>query len=231
MINRDGGARRAVVQWNTAGRDLDGVVREAQARIRDRVKLPPGYSIEFGGDYEGQQRATRTLLLTSAAAVLLMAVIMFQAFHSWSLVFLVMLNLPLALIGGVFALALAGETLNVSSLIGMVALFGVATRNSLLLISRYQSLLRSHPGLGADEVALKGAVDRLVPILMTAFTAALAVIPLILGDPTGKELQRPLAIVLLGGMLSSTLLNLLVIPTLFRWMATRRPSQFEPGSA
>ncbi len=231
MINRDGGARRAVVQWNTEGRDLDGVVREAQGRIRDKVKLPSGYSIEFGGDYEAQQRATRTLLVTSAAAILLMSVIMFQAFQSWPLVFLVMLNLPLALIGGVFALALTGETINVSSLIGMVALFGVATRNSLLLISRYQSLLRTHPGLSAGEVALRGAVDRLVPILMTAFTAALAVIPLILGDPTGKELQRPLAIVLLGGMLSSTLLNLLVIPTLFRWMATRRAGRFETGTA
>jgi len=225
MINRDGAARRAVVQWNTEGRDLDSVVREAQSRIRDKVTLPPGYSIEFGGDYEGQQRASRTLLTTSVAAILLMSVIMFQAFRSWPLVCLVMLNLPLALIGGVFALALAGETLNVSSLIGMVALFGVATRNSLLLISRYQFLLRAHPDLRAGDIALSGAVDRLVPILMTAFTAALAVIPLILGDPTGKELQRPLAIVLLGGMLSSTLLNLLVIPTLFRWMAGRRENR------
>jgi CzcA family heavy metal efflux pump len=229
MINRDGAARRAVVQWNTEGRDLDGVVREAQDRIRDKVTLPPGYSIEFGGDYEGQQRASRTLLVTSAAAILLMSVVMYQAFRSWSLVSLVMLNLPLALIGGVFALALAGETLNVSSLIGMIALFGVATRNSLLLISRYQSLLRMRPDLNAREIALKGSVDRLVPILMTAFTAALAVIPLIMGDPTGKELQRPLAIVLLGGMLSSTLLNLLVIPTLFHWMASRRKGWLVPS--
>jgi len=205
------------------------VVRDAQDRIRDKLTSPPGYSIEFGGDYEGQQRASRTLLVTSAAAILLMSVVMYQAFRSWSLVSLVMLNLPLALIGGVFALALAGETLNVSSLIGMVALFGVATRNSLLLISRYQSLLRMRPDLNAGEIALKGSVDRLVPILMTAFTAALAVIPLILGDPTGKELQRPLAIVLLGGMLSSTLLNLLVIPTLFHWMASRRKGWLVPS--
>jgi Cu/Ag efflux pump CusA len=134
-----------------------------------------------------------------------------------------MLNLPLALIGGVFALALAGETLNVSSMIGMVALFGVATRNSLLLISRYQHLLAAHPEMNPTDVAIHGATDRLVPILMTAFTAALAVIPLIVGDPTGKELERPLAIVLLGGMLSSTLLNLVVIPTLFRWLAMRSP--------
>jgi len=231
MINRDSGARRAVVQWNTEGRDLDGVVREAQARIKEKVELPPGYALEIGGDFEGPQRATRNLLLSGSAALVLMTLIMFQAFRQWSLVMLVMLNLPLALIGGVFALALAGETLNVSSMIGMVALFGVATRNSLLLISRYQHLMQAQPQLSLAEVAVKGACDRLVPILLTALTAALAVTPLILGDPTGKEMERPLAIVLLGGMLSSTLLNLVVIPTLFRWLATRWPDRFVAAAA
>ena len=231
MINRDSGARRAVVQWNTEGRDLDGVVREAQARIKEKVELPPGYALEIGGDFEGQQRATRNLLLSGSAALVLMTLIMFQAFRQWSLVILIMLNLPLALIGGVFALALAGETLNVSSMIGMVALFGVATRNSLLLVSRYQHLMQTQPQLSLAEVAVKGACDRLVPILLTALTAALAVTPLILGDPTGKEMERPLAIVLLGGMLSSTLLNLVVIPTLFRWLATRWPDRFVPAAA
>ena len=231
MINRDSGARRAVVQWNTEGRDLDGVVREAQARIKEKVELPPGYALEIGGDFEGQQRATRNLLLSGSAALVLMTLIMFQAFRQWSLVMLVMLNLPLALIGGVFALALAGETLNVSSMIGMVALFGVATRNSLLLISRYQHLMQAQPQLSLAEVAVKGACDRLVPILLTALTAALAVTPLILGDPTGKEMERPLAIVLLGGMLSSTLLNLVVIPILFRWLATRWPDRFVAAAA
>lgn len=221
MINRDSGARRAVVQWNTSGRDLDSVMREAQARIKEKVDLPPGYVIETGGDYVGQERATRNLLLASGGALILMTVILFQAFRQWTLVLLIMLNLPLALIGGVFALAVAGETLNVSSMIGMIALFGVATRNSLLLISRYQNLLETDPGSSLTDIAMHGAADRLVPILMTAFTAALAVIPLIVGDPTGKELERPLAIVLLGGMLSSTLLNLVVIPTLFRWLASR----------
>jgi Cu/Ag efflux pump CusA len=226
MINRDSGARRAVVQWNTEGRDLNSVVRDAQAHIKTSVKLPPGYSIEIGGDYEGQQRATRNLMISTAAAVVLITVIMFQAFRHWPLVLLVMLNLPLALIGGVLALAVAHETVNVSSLIGLVALFGVATRNSLILISRYQHLMHEAPGMSTLEVAVKGASDRLVPILMTACTAALAVIPLIVGDPTGKELERPLAIVLLGGMVSSTLLNLLVIPTLFQWMAARWPQRF-----
>lgn len=230
MINRDSGARRAVVEWNTEGRDLDGVVREAQARIKEKVKLPPGYALEFGGDFEGQQRATRNLLLSGAAALVLMTIIMFQAFRQWSVVMLIMLNLPLALIGGVFALALAGETLNVSSMIGMVALFGVATRNSLLLMFRYQYLMQADPQPSPAEVAVRGACDRLVPILMTAFTAALAVTPLLLGDPTGKEMQRPLAIVLLGGMLSSALLNLVVIPTLFHWLASRWPGRFIPAA-
>src|SRR5574340_1002683 len=231
MINRDSGARRAVVQWNTEGRDLDSVVREAQARIREKVELPPGYALEIGGDFEGQQRATRNLLLSGTAALVLMTLIMFQAFRNWPLVMLIMSNLPLALIGGVFALVLAGETLNVSSMIGLVALFGVATRNSLLLVSRYQHLMQAERQLSLAEVALRGASDRLVPILLTAFTAALAVTPLIFGDPTGKEMERPLAIVLLGGMLSSTLLNLVVIPTLFSWLASRWPERFVPADA
>lgn len=226
MINRDGGTRRAVVQWNTEGRDLNGVVSDARARIGKAVKLPPGYSIEVGGDYEGQQRATRNLLVSALAAIVLMAVIMYQAFGKWPLVLLVMMNLPLALIGGVFALALARETLNVSSLIGLVALLGVATRNSILLISRFAVLTQSEPGMEAAQVAMKGALDRLLPILMTAFAAALAVIPLTLGDPAGKELERPLAIVLLGGMLTSTALNLFIIPSLFCWMGQRWPGLF-----
>lgn len=231
MINRDDGARRAVVQWNISGRDLNSVVNDAMMRIQQKVKLPPGYSLELGGDYEGQQRALRTLLISSSAALVLIAIIMYQAFRRWSLVLLVLVNLPLALIGGVIALAIARETVNVSSMIGLVALFGIATRNSLLLISRLQFLIRQRGTQDMNQIALQGAADRLMPILMTAFTAALAVIPLILGNPTGKELERPLAIVLLGGMLSSTLLNLIVIPTLFAWMAARWPRHFTPIAA
>lgn len=230
MINRDGGARRAIVQWNTDGRDLNAVVEDARARIA-KISLPSGYSVEIGGDYEGQQRATRNLLISGGAAIVLMAVTMYQAFRRWSATLLIMLNLPLALIGGVFALKLSGETLNVSSLIGMVALFGVATRNSILLMSRFQVLLLEKPGTPIAQIALQGALDRLLPILMTACAAALAVIPLIIGDPAGKELERPLAIVLLGGMMTSTLLNLFVIPTLFNWMASRSTESFTQQDA
>ncbi|MEW6611165.1 MAG: efflux RND transporter permease subunit [Pseudomonadota bacterium] len=222
VVNRDGGARRAVVQWNVEGRDLNGVVQEAQARIQRQVVLPAGYSLEFGGDYIGQQRASRNLMLSGAGALLLMFIIMTQAFRNWRLASLVMANVPLALIGGVAALWLAGETLNVSSLVGLIALFGIATRNSILLIARCQSLAQRQ-GDAADfcAVAEQGARERLLPILMTALTAALAVLPLMIGDPVGKELERPLALVLLGGMLSSTLLNLLVMPTAFAALARR----------
>ena len=218
MINRDGGARRAAVQWNVVDADLVEVVGEAQARIA-KVSLPPGYSLEFGGDYVGQQRATRNLLLAGAAAVLAIFVAMLQAFKNARLAALVMANLPFALIGGVLALAIAGESLNVSSLIGLIVLFGIATRNSILLVSRYQQLLAA--GMPPDEIALKGALDRLPPIVMTALSAGLAVIPLIVGDPAGKELERPLAIVLLGGMMSSTLLNLFILPAAFAHMLAR----------
>ncbi len=211
-LHREGGARRAVIQSNVHGRDLNGTVTEVHARIKERVELPPGYSIEFGGDYIGQQRATRNILISSIVALIFMFIILNQAFGSWRLAGLILLNLPLALIGGVFSLALFGETLNVSSLIGLVALFGIATRSSILLVSRYQVLQQDGPGRERREIALQGAQERLLPILMTAATAALAVIPLLIGDPAGKELERPLAIVLLGGVLSSTLLNLFVLP-------------------
>ena len=221
MINRDGGARRAVVAWNVEGRDLNSVVNEAKNRIEKAVALPPGYTVELGGDYVGQQRATADLLLAGGISLVLMVLIIFQAFRHWPTVFLVLANLPMALIGAVFALALAGETLNVSSLIGLIALFGVATRNSILLVSRFQALHHAETSRSLSEIALQGASDRLLPILLTAFTATLAVLPLMLGAPAGKELERPLAIVLLGGMFTSTALNLFVIPSLFVWIGSR----------
>lgn len=223
MVNRDGGARRAVVLWNVAERDLNAVVQDARARIAQELVLPPGYNIEFGGDYVGQQRAISNLLMAGVATLLLILAVMLRAFRRVPLVGLVLLNLPFALAGGVFALLLAGETLNVSSLVGLIALFGIATRNSILLVSRYQRIAEDVGMRAVEELAMRGAVDRLLPILMTALTTALAVIPFLVGDPTGKELQRPLAIVLLGGMCSSTLLNLILLPAGFAWALRRWP--------
>lgn len=222
IINRDDGARRSVVQWNVQGRDLNGVVVEAKKRIGDTVRLDPGYTLEFGGDYVAQQRATQNLLQAGAAVVLLICVLMFVAFKHPLLALLVLLNLPFALIGGVVALFVSGEMLNIPSLVGMIVLVGIATRNSLLLMSRYDQL--SAPGISDQKiVAMHGAMDRMLPIMMTALTTGLAVVPLLLGDPVGKELQRPMAIVLLGGMGSSTLLSLFVLPASYVWMMKRWP--------
>lgn len=229
MINREAGARRAVVQWNVQGRDLDSVVREAQVRIADAVELAPGYTLEFGGDYVGQQRATRNLLLSGTAAVLLIFTLMLYAFRHLSLTLLVMSNLPFALLGGLLALMLFGETLNVPAIIGLIALFGVSTRNAILLVNRYAQLTAARPGFRPRSIALEGAGDRMLPILMTALTTMLAVLPFLIGDPAGKELERPLAIVLLGGMLSATALNLFVLPAGYTWLAARWP-YVEPGA-
>jgi CzcA family heavy metal efflux pump len=226
VINRDGGARRAVVQWNVSGRDLSAVVADVQAQVDEALVLPSGYTLEYGGDWVGQQRALHDLLVAGGVALLLVLAVLLRAFRELPLVALILSNLPFALVGGVLALAVAGETLNVSSLVGLIALFGIATRNSILLISRYQTVARSN-GEAADEqpeaLAIQGALDRMLPIVMTALTTALAVMPFLVGDPTGKELQRPLAIVLLGGMVSSTLLNLFVLPSGFAWALRRWP--------
>lgn len=232
MINRDGGARRAVVQWNVTGRDLNAIVEDVRAKVAEQMALPPGYTIEFGGDWEGQQRATRKLLLSGAVALVLVIAVLLRAFRSTTLVGLILANLPFALIGGVLALFVTGESLNVSSLLGLIALLGIATRNSILLVTRYQRIASEQGEAAPEQLAMQGALDRMLPILMTALTTALAVIPFLVGDPTGKELQRPLAIVLLGGMISSTLLNLLVLPSIFAWTLRLRPhlAGSAPGS-
>ena len=237
MINRDGGARRAVVQWNVAGRDLNAVVADARERIDAALGLGPGYTWELAGDYVGQQRATRNLLAAGAVSLLLTLAVMLYAFRSLPLVGLTLLNLPFALVGGMLALAATGDTLNVSSLVGLIALFGIATRNSILLISRYQHIAGEASAAVSDghdlahTLAMRGALDRMLPILMTALTTALAVLPFLAGDPTGKELQRPLAIVLLGGMGTSTLLNLFLLPAGFRWALQRWPQMLSRDTA
>ena len=227
MINRDGGARRAVVQWNVIGRDLDAVVGEAQERTARAVALPPGYTVEFGGDYVGQQRATRNLLIAGGLALVLIVAVLLRAFRSLPLVALLLLNLPFALSGGLLALHWAGETLNVSSLAGLIVLFGVATRNGILLVSRYQHMAEAGAVGSAKDLAVRGAGERVLPILMTALATALAVIPFLVGDPAGKELQRPLALVLLGGMASSTLLSLFVMPA--GYLLASRPASIRRG--
>jgi len=219
FINREQVQRRIVVQCNIAGRDLNSVITEIQERINGQVELPQGYFIEYGGQFESQQRATRVLTVYGFVAVLGIFMMLFQAFGNIREAFLVMINLPLGLIGCIYAVFLTGAELSVPSLVGFITLFGIATRNGIILVSHYDQLLKE--GLSLRDTIIQGSLDRLNPILMTALTTSIALVPLLLGDPTGKELERPLAIVVIGGLFTSTLLNLIVIPTIYNKIETR----------
>ena len=213
FINREDVQRRIVVQCNVAGRDLNSLIVEAQQKIAAQVKLPTGYFIQYGGQFESQQQAQRVLILFGLGAVVGIFVMLFQAFHTTREALLVMLNLPLALIGGAIAIYLTGRDLNVPAMIGFISLFGIASRNGIILVSHYNQLRAE--GQSLRDTVIHGSLDRLNPVLMTAATAALGLVPLLWGSPTGKELERPLAHVILGGLFTSTFLNMIVIPTLY----------------
>ncbi len=213
VINRESVQRRIVVACNVAGRDLNGLIAEVQDRLRASVQLPQGYFIQYGGQFESQQQAQRVLLLFGSGAVVGIFLLLYQAFGTTREALLVMLNLPLALIGGVVAIYLTGRDISVPAMIGFISLFGIASRNGIILISHYNQLAKE--GLPLERRVLEGSLDRLNPVLMTAATAALGLVPLLWGEPTGKELERPLAHVILGGLFTSTFLNMVVIPTLY----------------
>ncbi|MEW6143510.1 MAG: efflux RND transporter permease subunit [Thermodesulfobacteriota bacterium] len=213
FINREQVQRRIVVQSNVAGRDLNSVITEIQNKINSQVKLPQGYFIEYGGQFESQQQAARVLTIFGFVAVIAIFMLLFQAFGNTREALLVMINLPLALIGGIYAVFLTGAELSIPGLIGFITLFGIATRNGIILVSHYNQLRRE--GLSIRDTVIRGSLDRLSPVLMTASTAALALIPLLIGEPTGKEIERPLAIVVIGGLFTSTFLNLIVVPTIY----------------
>lgn len=205
-INRENAQRKIVISANVEGRDLRSTVADVQEQIESNIKLPEGYRIEYGGQFESEESATRILLLTSAISVLLIFLLLYNQFKSTKLSAIVLLNLPLALIGGVIALVVTDGVLSIPAIIGFISLFGIATRNGILLIDRYQE---THDIVG-------GSLDRLTPILMTALTSGLALIPLALGgDLPGNEIQSPMAKVMLGGLLSSTLLNMFVVPIIY----------------
>ncbi|TDI99010.1 MAG: efflux RND transporter permease subunit [Candidatus Dadabacteria bacterium] len=220
FINREKVQRRIVVQNNIAGRDLNSVITEIQDKIDSQLKLPPDYFIEYGGQFESQQRATKVLTIYGIVAILGIFMVLFQAFGNFREAALVMINLPLGLIGCVFAVFFTGGELSVPSLVGFITLFGIATRNGIILVGHYDQLLKE--GLSLRDTIIQGSLDRLNPILMTALTTGLALVPLLIGEATGKELERPLAIVLIGGLFTSTLLNLIVIPTIYNKFESRR---------
>ena len=223
IINREAATRRIVIGFNVEGRDLGGVIGETQQKIAAQIKLPPGYYVEYGGQFQSQQEANRVLTGFGVLAVFVALVLLYQAFGNFREALLVLLNLPLAMIGGVVSLYLFGADMSVAAVIGFITLFGIAARNGIILVTHFNQL-RSD-GMGIEEVVTQGTLDRLVPVLMTAATAALGLIPLLWGSPVGKELERPLAEVVLGGLVTSTFLNMVVIPTLYRQIELRRERQ------
>lgn len=213
-ISRENVQRKLVVSANVAERDMRSVVKEIQGNIDSKIKLPEGYRVEYGGQFESESKASQTLLLTSILAICIIFVLLFQEFKNIALAGIVLLNLPLALIGGVFSIYFTSSVISIPAIIGFITLFGIATRNGILLISQYQRLKCECQSL--SEVIVQGSVDRLNPILMTALTAALALIPLAMsGDVSGNEIQSPMAKVILGGLLTSTLLNIYVVPGVY----------------
>ncbi|WP_022836227.1 efflux RND transporter permease subunit [Salisaeta longa] len=214
-ISREDVQRKIVVSANVSGRDVGRVIGNIRQRIDEGVTMPEGYYIEYGGQFESARRATRTILILSIVAILVIFLLLYQEFGSSRAALLVMVNLPLALTGGVAALLLfLGGTLDIAALVGFVTLFGIAVRNGILLVSHYITLLGE--GQSLRKAVVQGSMERLNPILMTALTAGLALIPLALGGgEPGKEIQTPLAIVVIGGLITSTLLNMIVVPVLF----------------
>jgi len=219
-VSRENVQRKIVISANVAGRDLRSVVKDIQTNINQKIKLPEGYRIEYGGQFESEAKASNTLMLTSLIAILIIFLLLFQEFKNFKLAGIILLNLPLALIGGVFAIWVTSGILSIPAIIGFITLFGLATRNGILLISNYQKLEKQ--GISLLETVTKGSSDRLNAILMTALTAALALIPMAYkGDLAGNEIQSPMAKVILGGLLTSTLLNIYIVPIVYSILNSR----------
>jgi Cu/Ag efflux pump CusA len=219
-ISRENVQRKIVISANVAERDLRSVVEEIQRNISEKIALPEGYRIEYGGQFESEAEASKTLMLTSLIALLIIFLLLYQEFKDFKLSAIILLNLPLALIGGVFAIWATSGILSIPAIIGFITLFGIATRNGILLISNYQRLQLK--GVSLYETVTLGSSDRLNSILMTALTAALALIPLALrGNLAGNEIQSPMAKVILGGLLTSTILNIYIVPIVYSIMKNK----------
>ena len=220
-ISRENVQRKLVISANVTGGDLGNVVKQIKERISEKVTLPEGYRVEYGGQFESAQAASRTLMLSSIIALLVIFLLLYHEFKDSKLAGIVLINLPLALIGGVFAIWITSGVVSIPAIIGFITLFGIATRNGILLISHYKQL--ESRGTNLTNIIVQGSVDRLNPILMTALTAGLALIPLALnGNVSGNEIQSPMAKVILGGLLTSTLLNLYIVPMVYQLFKTKK---------
>lgn len=214
-VNRENVSRRLIVSANTSHSDLRGAVNELRDKVDSNVTLPEAYSITYGGQFESEESASRTLALTSLGAIALIFLLLYSEFKSTSQSLVILLNMPLAMIGGILILFVTGSEINIPAIIGFISLLGISTRNGMLLISRYNAL--HDEGMALGQRVIKGSLDRLNPILMTALTSALALLPLALrGSSPGNEIQSPMATVILGGLLSSTLLNIFVVPAIYK---------------
>jgi len=213
-ISREDVQRKIVVAANVQGRDLRSAVNEIQEVIKDSIVLPEGYRVEYGGQFESEAKASQLLLIIAGLAIVVIFLLLYFEFKNVKLSFVVLINLPLALIGGILIVYFTSGIISIASIIGFISLFGIATRNGILLVSRYEDLRKE--GMKGLMLLKTGALDRLNPILMTAFTTGLALIPLALkGGEPGNEIQSPMAIVILGGLFSATILNLIVIPCVY----------------
>ncbi|OAD20241.1 Acriflavin resistance protein [Candidatus Thiomargarita nelsonii] len=217
QITRENNQRFITIQANVLGRDIGSFVEEAQQAIGAKITLPAGYLVTWGGQFRLQQEANKRLAVVVPITLLMIFLLLFSSFNSLKNALLIFFNIPLALVGGVVALWIAGENLSVPSSVGFIALFGIALGNGMVLVSYLNQLVSE--GFGVDEAAIKGACQRIRPVLMTALTTALGLLPLLYSTGTGSEVQRPLATVVLGGLMTSTVLTLLVIPALYKWFA------------
>ena len=221
-ISRENVQRKIVVSANTAGRDVVSIVEEIEQRVNDNVNIPENYLVEYGGQFQSAKKASKTLMIMTVIAIFVIFLLLYGEFKDVTLSAIVLINLPLALIGGVFAIFLTSNTVSIPAIIGFITLFGIATRNGILLISRYQ--FGTTQGITLRQSVIDGSKDRLTPILMTALTSALALIPMVMnGTASGNEIQSPMAVVVLGGLLTSSFLNMYVIPIIYEMIYSRKP--------
>lgn len=222
-ISRENVQRKIVVSANTSGRDVVSIVNEIEERVNEHVNIPENYMVEYGGQFQSAKKASRTLIIMTIIAIFVIFLLLYGEFKDVTLSAIVLLNLPLALIGGVFAIFITSNTVSIPAIIGFITLFGIATRNGILLISRYQ--YGTTHGISLRQSIVDGSKDRLNPILMTALTSALALIPMVMnGSASGNEIQSPMAVVVLGGLLTSSFLNMYVIPIIYEMIYSRKKS-------
>ena len=220
QIWREENARRTAVKFSVRGRDLGSLIAEAQQKVNAQVRLPPGYRLEWTGAFENQQRAVRRLEVIVPITLTAIFFLLFSAFDSGPMAFLILLNVPFAAVGGILALPLAGLNLSVSALVGFMALFGIAMLNGVILVERIRELQRG--GQTLSEAVREGAISRVRPVLMTALMAALGLLPMALSREVGAETSRPFAVVIIGGLVTATLVTLLILPIVYPWFEGSR---------